>query len=155
VSERIAIDVRGIPAPGGSKRGFLHKATGRVIVVDACRRSKDWKALVSHAAAEAYAGEPLVGPVALEVEFRMPRPKAHYTTRGLRATAPEHHTRVPDATKLLRSTEDALTGICWHDDAQVAVQVVRKVYHEQPGARIVVQRLCDLADGLLTCGGRR
>lgn len=150
----IAFTVRGIPAPGGSKRGFVHRNTGRVIVVDACKRSKDWKALVSHAAADSHAGEPLDGPVRLEIEFTMPRPKNHYTTRGLRQSAPEHHTKAPDATKLLRSTEDALTGICWHDDAQVAVQVVSKRYGDTPGASIRVEQLADLDRGLLTCAGR-
>ena len=72
----------------------------------------------------------------------MPRPKGHYRTGKnaliLRKNAPEHPTTKPDATKLLRSTEDALTGILWKDDAQIWCQNVTKTYGECPGAQIQV-----------------
>jgi Holliday junction resolvase RusA-like endonuclease len=47
----------------------------------------------------------------------------------------------PDATKLWRPTEDALTGIVWRDDSQIIRQLVRKRYcgpGEVPGAEVLV-----------------
>ena len=47
----------------------------------------------------------------------------------------------PDATKMLRAVEDAMTGIAWLDDAQIVRQVVTKRYAEcdqKPGANVTV-----------------
>ncbi|MFA6046499.1 MAG: RusA family crossover junction endodeoxyribonuclease [Phycisphaerales bacterium] len=163
----ITFQVHGVPAPGGSKRGFFSPKTKRVIITEDCKRSKPWRALVSSAALDAHQGEPLDGPLRLEVEFVLPRPKHHTGARGLKASAPHFHVIAPDSTKLLRSTEDALKGICWHDDAQVAVQSVSKRYGPRPGAVVRVSRLVEprereqsgehgpLFAGALTCGGRR
>lgn len=148
----------GVPAPGGSKKAFLHKTTGKVIVLDDARRNKDWRAVVALAAQEAMAGrEPFSGPVELRVAFVLPRPKTHFhqgkrRAGHLRDDAPELHTIAPDTTKLLRSTEDALKGITWRDDSQVAMQSAMKVYGSRPGARIVViPRNSVLDDGREGC----
>jgi Holliday junction resolvase RusA-like endonuclease len=75
----------------------------------------------------------------------MPRIGSHYgsgkNAEKLKPTAPKFHTVKPDATKLLRSTEDALTGILWRDDAQIARQTVEKSYGERAGAWITVEQL--------------
>ena len=160
MSDEIVFQVHGVPAPGGSKRGFYSPKLGRVLMVEACKRTSPWRALVSDAAAKAHQGPPLAGPLRLDVEFVLPRPKHHTGAHGLKASAPHHHTSAPDATKLLRSTEDALRGICWGDDAQVAVQTVSKRYGDRPGALVRVSRLVDrdVMQGRvtgLTIGGRR
>lgn len=141
----VRFTVPGIPAPGGSKRGFLHKRTGRVIVTEDCKRSKPWRAVVALCAQE-HCREPFAGPVVVDVTFFMPRPKGHYRTAeahlfDLKRSAPKYPTTKPDSTKLWRSTEDALKGICWADDSQVVVQTVRKLYvlyNESPGAEISI-----------------
>ena len=130
----ITFTVHGLPAPGGSKRGFYNPKLGRVQLVEACKRTRPWRALVSDAAMQAHQAPPLAGPLRLEVEFILPRPKNHTGKRGLKAWAPHYHTSAPDSTKLLRSTEDALKGIAWTDDAQVAEQLVTKRYGDTPGA---------------------
>lgn len=76
----------------------------------------------------------------LEVTFVMirKRPSAHLTTgraaglvkdwaRDLRPT-----TR-PDALKLARAVEDALTGIVWADDSQIVDERLHKVFGDQCG----------------------
>ena len=134
--------VPGIPRPGGSKTPFRNPKTGKPIVVDASRKNKEWRSVVALTAFEAMKGkEPTRLPVILRVIFYMPRPKSHYRTGKhageLKEDAPIFHTNTPDATKLMRSTEDALTGILWHDDAQVVAQMAVKKYGESPGARII------------------
>ena len=66
----------------------------------------------------------------------MPRPKST-PKRNVRPA----HTKTPDIDKLLRAALDALTGVVWRDDAQVAEVSVRKMvaaYGEQTGVMVTV-----------------
>lgn len=135
--------VPGLPAPGGSKRSFVHRVTGRVVTMDDCPRNKDWRAVVALAARQAYRGDPLDVPLAVEMTFTLPRPRGHYGTgrnaARVKPSAPSAPAVRPDVLKLARSTEDALTGVIWKDDAATVALTVRKVYGERPGARIRVE----------------
>lgn len=100
--------------------------------------------MVSDAAVTAMAGRELIdGPCMLTVDFYMPRPKWHFGKSGLRSSAPRYPTTRPDATKLLRSTEDAMRGIVWRDDSQVVRQNVCKWYadHKPAQCEIVITDL--------------
>jgi Holliday junction resolvase RusA-like endonuclease len=122
--------VPGTPKPGGSKKAFYNPKMGRAIIVDDCDKNKDWKTAVSFAAKQVMQGRQLLsGPLRVIVHFNMPRIKGHFRTNGLlKPNAPIYHTVKPDATKLMRSTEDALTGIVWRDDAEIAKQEIVKLY---------------------------
>lgn len=137
--------VPGLPAPGGSKKAFAHAKTGKIMVVEACARSKPWRSVVALCAQSHYSGPPLTGPLSLEITFTFPRPKGHYGTGKrsgvVRSSAPAYPTGRPDCTKVLRSTEDALKGITWVDDSQIVEQTVRKVYGDKPGALVCVRRI--------------
>ncbi len=146
----ITIRVDGIPRPGGSKRGFAFKrANGKlgVTLVDASgEKGKDWRGDVKHAARQEVkaCGWQIPAPnqpLFLTLMLLMPRPKSHYRKSGaLKPNAPCWHTGRPDATKLLRSIEDALTGILWADDGQIVRQEVRKIYCDKgSGCSITVQ----------------
>lgn len=132
MSNTITISVFGTPRPGGSKRAFVYKnkmGVHRAAVTDDNPKSVDWKACVAHEAAMVMRGrEPTTGALRVDVLFYMTRPKGHYGKKGLRPSAPKYHTTKPDATKLWRSTEDALTGIVWKDDSKIVVQTVAKVF---------------------------
>lgn len=152
MSDTIVFLVPGIPAPGGSKKAFPRIGRdGRqhVAVMDTSKRVKPWRAVVVHAAELAMAGRPpLRGPLKLEITFTLPRPKGHYGTGRnagrVKATAPRWHTTKPDALKLRRPVEDALTGVCWVDDNQIAVGSEVKVYGERAGAEV---RITELVEG--------
>ncbi len=137
--------IPGVPKPGGSKRAFVIK--GRAILTDASGKAgKDWRGDVKTFGRQAIPSPIMSGPVRLVIEFHMPRPKSHYRTGKhagvLRPDAPLRHTSKPDATKLVRSLEDALTGIAWSDDAQIAVQQIAKVYTgTTPGALVVIETI--------------
>lgn len=128
----LTLFVPGKPAPGGSKTAFPHAQTGRMIVMDACKRNKGWRRLIQIEARKAFKGDPRTEPIYVSVYFTMSRPKGHFGTGRnsdtIKDTAPEGHTVKPDATKLWRAAEDALTGIVWKDDAQIVSQTVRKQY---------------------------
>ena len=133
----------GLPSPGGSKSAFRNPRTGKIVVVDAGgKKTRTWRTVVAHAARAAMSGGELMQPpLALVIEFRMPRPKNHYKASGeIKADAPWFPIVRPDLTKLLRSTEDAMTGIVWHDDSQIVEQNIHRTYSssEDTGARITV-----------------
>lgn len=135
--------VPGIPKPGGSKKGIYNKNTGRVMIFDACNKNKQWRDSVMAVAAEHYPGKLLDTPLRLTVVFQMPRPKYHFKKDGsLKPNAPRYHVSAPDCTKLLRSTEDAITKILWHDDSLVAIQQAQKIYTPDiPGAQILIEEI--------------
>lgn len=135
--------IPGIPKPAGSKKAFRHAKTGKVMLVDACDGSRDWKTTVSQYALSFRGSSGLMsGPLSLTVEFRMPRPKNHYRANGtLKESSPVWHTNAPDATKLLRAVEDALNGVLWRDDRQIVLQSVSKAYGESPGAHIMISEV--------------
>jgi Holliday junction resolvase RusA-like endonuclease len=141
----ISFFVEGIPAPGGSKKYVGHRG-GRAIIVDmGGKRTKDWRSCVAKEGRKAMSGKPLMaGPLHVTMEFFMPRPKKHFKSNGeLRPDAPYWHTNTPDALKLARSTEDALTGIVWEDDKQAAINYQFKTYTtmNKTGAQITIRML--------------
>jgi len=144
----ITIVVRGTPAPQGSKRFVGTTKAGRGLMVESSKRVKPWRdAVRSDAVAARGQAEPLDGPLYVEMRFYFPRPKSHYRTGKnahlLRDNAPHSPQSAPDLSKLVRSTEDALTDAgVWVDDARVVHCVSAKYYtdatHPDPGAVIVL-----------------
>jgi Holliday junction resolvase RusA-like endonuclease len=130
VAESVEFFVPGVPASGGSKRQVIHRHTGKVVTMDDCRRNRDWRAVVALAAREAMGGRPpLDGPLEVELRFVVPRPR-------VRAAAPPYPTTKPDVLKLARSTEDALSGVLYVDDAQTIELHARKRYGDRPGCEV-------------------
>lgn len=116
--------VYGLPGPQGSK-----KLVGRQMV-ESSKKIKPWREAVKAAALEAYGGDPLDCPIRLALTFTLPKPASAPKTR---TTYPM---RMPDGSKLQRSTEDAITdaGI-WRDDARVVEWIGSKRYpNEGPDA---------------------
>lgn len=84
-------------------------------------------------------GAPLDGPVGLRVTFRLPRPKSKIWKR--RPMPAEPHTKKPDLDNLLKTVQDALTGLAWRDDSQVYRCIALKFLcagDEQPEVRIEI-----------------
>ena len=71
-----------------------------------------------------------LGPVAVELRFAMPRPKAHFGARGLRESAPQFHTSRVDCDNLAKLVLDRATqsGRIWRDDSQVVSLKVDKFW---------------------------
>lgn len=142
----IRFTVLGRPQPAGSKKAFVNRHTGKVIVTEDAKRSKPWQQQVGDTALahrDQLNGELLGGPLELEVTFVLARPKGHFRTGKnahlLRDSAPSRPAVKPDTTKLLRAVEDALTGVLWRDDAQVVDQYARKVYGAPERVEITIR----------------
>jgi Holliday junction resolvase RusA-like endonuclease len=74
---------------------------------------------------------PWTGPVRLNVRFGMPVP-ASLSKRKRAAMVSTRHTKKPDASNLLKAVEDALNGILWADDGQIADLALVKSYTLEP-----------------------
>lgn len=125
--------VIGVPAPQGSKRHV-----GRGILVESSKRVAPWRQAVE-AAARGHGGR-ILGPVAVRLVFRLPRPKGHYRTGRnsnlLRNSAPTWPTSLAhgDIDKLTRSTLDGLVcAEAIEDDSQVVILRAAKAYAHQAG----------------------
>lgn len=149
----ITFFVPGIPRPGGSKRAFpIRRRDGSVgvAVSEDCKHTREWRtdvreAFRAYAATRPDIAFPLDVPLAVTMVFVLHRPKSHYDKRGqIREryidARPE---RKPDVLKLARSTEDALTGLAWTDDARTTHLVLTKRYVQsgEPGAQITIEPL--------------
>ncbi len=162
VLNKAVLRVVGLPKPGGSKRAFINRKTGRPIITEDCKRSKIWRQEVQdawHRAREKgkVPERPFDGLLSVEVIFFLPRPKSHFRTGKysgiLRDSAPKYPMTKPDLTKLWRSTEDALTGLLWKDDAQIIVQCLYKCYGRPVGACIRVSHWSQMSYAIRPRGG--
>ncbi len=116
-----SFEVRGIPAPQGSKRHVGHG-----VMIESSKKVKPWREAVKAAAIEAMQKrgitQPFGGPLQAVIIFALPRPRAAPKSRI-------YPDRKPDLDKLLRSTLDALTdaGLI-SDDSRLVALLGRKVY---------------------------
>lgn len=130
------------PAPQGSKSPKGRTRTGKAVLVESCKRVKPWRERVTDAAVAA--GVPLMrGPVTATMTFVFRRPAGHFKANGqLKPSAPRWHCVRPDGSKLMRSTEDALSKVLYEDDSRIVFGAWEKRYcvddREQPGAIITI-----------------
>jgi Holliday junction resolvase RusA-like endonuclease len=93
------------------------------------------------AAVQAAGWQPVSGPVEVEIECVFSRPKSHKRRRGgVVRSAPK--IPLPDWDNLGKGVCDALNGIAYEDDKQIACGSTRKRYAEEgepAGTRIVVR----------------
>jgi hypothetical protein len=152
----ISFFVPGVAQPGGSKKAFaLTNKAGQPVrrrnrdgslggivtnVVDDNPKASGWKDTVRKRARLAIrelpvcTGEGLFPlpphiPVVAVFEFVRARPASHFNRKGeLTPKARDlFPTSRPDALKLARSTEDALTGIVWsRDEANVSIWIAKR-----------------------------
>ena len=130
----IRLDVLGLPKPQGSKKvihGRLIEASGQALKV--------WRRAIADAC-EPYLTQNIhLGPIKLEVDFYLPRPKSVPKKDRPEPIVP------PDLDKLLRAVGDAVgqSGLIWGDDSQIVEIAARKHYADdrEPGAVIVISPL--------------
>lgn len=156
-NEVIRFTVIGQPQTAGSKRAFvLKRRDGSLVtrpggspvvnVTDDNAKGKDWKRSIAWAARQAFAGELLRGPLRVTFTFYRPRPKGHFRTNGelnKAGAAALFPTTKPDVLKLARAAEDALTGVIWHDDAQIVEETLLKRWGEPARLDVAIVELAD------------
>lgn len=135
-----------MPAAGG---GYQTDAKGRPRLIPIHAKDKElraWRQDVAAAARRAYGDGPLLeGPILLSLQFQRPRPKGHFgsgrNAGRLKASVPGYPTTRPDAIKLTRAVEDALTGVLWQDDSQIVEHWIAKRWGQSYRLVVKVQPL--------------
>ncbi len=115
----ITLDVCGRPTPQGSKRVF----NGRIVEAQSANLKK-WRAAIEEAC-QPYANQNIhLGPIRLEVDFFLERPKTIKVKDRPLPIVP------PDLDKLLRGVGDGIgqSGVIWGDDSQIVEISARKFY---------------------------
>jgi hypothetical protein len=154
------VEVGGEHIPAGSKSGFAArykdskgiwrvkikrdaKGNEQALVTVADQNSKKLKkraeviqrAVIEVGSDEGFTMPPADQPLAVICTFYKPHNKGHYGTGRnadvLKPTAPAFPIAPPDATKLWRGFEDALTGVLWHDDSRVVGQFISQEFVER------------------------
>ena len=164
------IYVLGTPAPKGSSRAFMNRATGHAILAPGgskvnALKIKAWSTAVREQALEA-CGADRTAPVFIctallvEIVFCMARPMGHWgkgkNAGKLVPTAPRYPATKPDIDKLVRTTLDAMTGLVFDDDSRISRLVATKEWarpgHE--GAVITVaERAAEIRELTITMPG--
>jgi len=145
--------VAGKPETQGSKSAFGRIYTDRQgrqrVAVAMTEQSKGvyaWRASVGRVATLMRPRDwETQGLFVLSLLFYMPRPKAHFNSKGeLKPGAPLFHSNKGDVDKLLRACGDALTKICYDDDALIVAASSMKLFCDPtdgPGVHVKVSRL--------------
>lgn len=142
IMDTVAFHVAGVPTPKGS---FTRMPNGAMLPAGtnaSRKRATDWRMNIRNDAIGAM-GERMPSRQAIRIlcEFQLPYP-ASSIRKWQWGWWP--NVKQPDIDKLLRMLFDALTGIVWVDDSQVAFVTAHKVYawNGKPGVHIV----CDFLD---------
>ncbi len=139
----ITFTAYGTPKPQPRPRAFARKFgnTYSARVYDA-GTAEGWKSAVAIAAKPFIPVDPITEPLCVSMDFRMMRPKGHFTkSGGLTKSAPAHPCNKDDLDNLAKAVLDALTQIgMWRDDGQVVSLKLSKAYvTERPGAVVGIE----------------
>jgi crossover junction endodeoxyribonuclease RusA len=114
---------------------------GATVMIETSPRVKGWRGAVADAArlaVNAAGAKQFAGDVCVDVTFRWIKPKSH---ARLRAGEAPGTPRRADIDKLSRAILDALTGVVYDDDRQVAMLTARRVWADGEGADITVSAM--------------
>lgn len=120
--------VSGIPKAQPRVKAFRRGNHAGVYTPDS---ADAWKQAVRQ---EATANAPeslMTGPIRLQLDFLLPRPKAHLDRHGIpKPKSPVWHPKKPDLDNLIKAVTDAITDTqrVWLDDSQVYQITATKTY---------------------------
>ena len=143
----ISFVVPGLPIAQPRQRHRVTMMAGKAIATNYTPTKSpvnEFKATVRMAFERAYQGQPLGGPIALQILFVFPRPQGMiWKTKPMPG---EYHAKKPDLDNLAKALKDALKGLAWIDDSQVAQLVADKVIaagDEQTRTEVRIRRLVE------------
>lgn len=118
-----------LPEPEPRKQHRLVRTPGREYIQTYTKENSPvnvYKQAIKFEAMQAIAGRgPLSGPLSVEIQFIMPRPKSIVWKR--KEMIREWHWGRPDIDNLQKALFDALNGVAWNDDGQVCELDVIKI----------------------------
>jgi Holliday junction resolvase RusA-like endonuclease len=138
----IEITIPGTPTAKGRARAMRMGKTG--IRMYTPPKTASYEATCRYAAMAAMAGTaPLTGPLLVTFFLHMPIPASLSLKKQVELNG-KPHVKKPDVSNILKAVEDALNGIVWHDDSQIAHLTAHKVYSLEPRVVVRVSEVLDL-----------
>ncbi len=134
-ARQVTFEVSGLPVSQGSMRAFVVK--GHAVITSSSKSLGQWRQLVALKAQDVAARE-FDGPIAIDLAFRLPKPKSAPKRKRLFAT------KRPDLDKLIRAVLDSLTHVLIKDDAQV-IQISAVKDYGPPGVTVKITQIVDQA----------
>lgn len=138
----IEITIPGTPTAKGRARAKRMGKTG-IRMYTPTRTASYESVCASVARAVMKSRAPLRGPLLVTFFLHMPIP-ASLSVKKQVALNGKPHVKKPDASNVVKAVEDALNGIVWHDDSQIAHLTARKVYSLEPRVVVRVSEVFDL-----------
>jgi Holliday junction resolvase RusA-like endonuclease len=146
LGEVIEFTVQGDPVPQGSMKAFVPKGWQRAVITTANPKLKAWRQKVRSAALNAMGFSSPAGkrvPIRVSVTFYFTRARTNRDTDKITA---------PDIDKLCRGVFDALTGVCYDDDAQIT-EIHAAKFYGQARVEIRVEEVLPATKPLNFCAG--
>ena len=120
--------VSGVPKAQPRVKAFVRGGHAGVYTPDS---AESWKQAVRLQAAANAPESVMSGVVRVELDFFLPRPKAHHKRDGsVKSNSPVWHCKKPDLDNLIKAVTDAITDTqrVWLDDSQICEITATKTY---------------------------
>ena len=120
--------VSGVPKAQPRVKAFVRGGHAGVYTPDS---AESWKQAVRQQAIANAPESVMSGLVRVELDFFLPRPKAHYKRDGsVKPNSPVWHCKKPDLDNLIKAVTDAITDTqrVWLDDSQICEITATKTY---------------------------
>ncbi len=124
-----------------NRRKYYRPGKPKIILHDPTN-VKRYKQLLGYYIRQHYTAKPITGPLRVTLRF--------YRQVQKSVSRVEHDRRVhdkklpivkPDVSNYVKSTEDALNGILWEDDAQIVIEQSEKHYSDNQRIEIEVEQI--------------
>ena len=118
----------GIPKAQPRVKAFVRGGHAGIYTPDG---AETWKQEVRRQAVANAPESIIAGVVRIQLDFFLPRPKAHLTKYGTpKAKSPVWHCKKPDLDNLIKAVTDAITDTqrVWLDDSQICQITATKTY---------------------------
>lgn len=124
-----------------NRRKYYRPGKPKIILHDPTN-VKRYKQLLGYYIRQHYEGKPLTGPLRVTLRFyRQVQKSVSKTEHDLRIRDKKRPIVKPDVSNYVKSTEDALNGILWKDDAQIVIEGSEKHYSDNPRIEIEVEQI--------------
>ena len=143
-SGAVVIDFRGEPVAKGRPRLVSLGGKPRAFTP---AKTRTYEAALQYAASQVMGDRPLlIGALTMSVVASLPIPQSWSKKKqDMARSGALKPTSRPDVDNYAKSAADALNGVVYPDDCQIALLMVSKVYSDKPGLRIEIAQLGEVA----------